>query len=400
MDALAGATVLDFTSHIVGPYATKLLADLGARVIKVERPGGECARSLGPWLGDEPGIERSATYQFLNTNKESVVIDLKRPDAGPVVDALVRMADLVVTGFAPAQLEELNLGYERLRAVKDVPVLQVTNFGSSGPYRDYHLTDTVLYAMGAEMFSHGLAGQEPLKLGGTAALIQAGAMGAVAAMGALTGYEVHDTGQLVELSLFDVHINNVDRRSSAILGFRFSGRTNERPPAPGGGLAGGIYPCADGFVEVTAAAANYWPRFMRMVGDPLFDDPKWLNPAVAAQPGVKEEVDAVVYPWMLSHTRAEIWESARREHALVAPLFTGTDLFEDAVYRARGLWAEVEHETLGRFPMLGRPYQLEVTPWRVRRAAPTLGQDTRLVLGEAGLAAGEIERLFAQAVVA
>ena len=103
MDALEGLTVLDFTSHIAGPYATKLLADLGARVIKVERPGGDISRGLGPWLGDTPGIERSGTYQFLNTNKESVVLDLKKAGAGTVLDRLTAEADLVVTSSPPAE---------------------------------------------------------------------------------------------------------------------------------------------------------------------------------------------------------------------------------------------------------------------------------------------------------
>lgn len=175
--------MLDLTAHIAGPYATKLLADLGARVIKIERPGGDPARAFRPWLGDEPGIERSGTYQFLNTNKQSVVLDLKSAAGRAVLDRLVPLADLVVVGQPPAVAERLHTTPEALREVADVNVLSLTNFGWTGPYRDYSLSETVLYAMGGEMFSHGLAGREPLKLGGTASLIQCGAMAAIAALG-------------------------------------------------------------------------------------------------------------------------------------------------------------------------------------------------------------------------
>ncbi len=377
-----------------------MLADLGARVIKVERPGGDVARRLGPWLGDEPGVERSGTYQFLNTNKESVVIDLKAPGAREVVARLVGLADLVVSSFPPAVSDRLGLSYEWFEATKPIPVLEMTNFGSNGPYRDYQLSDTVLYAMGAEMWSLGAADREPIKIGGTAALLQCGAMGAVAALGAITAYERHGVGQLVELSLFDVQINSVDRRSSAILAYRFCGRVNARPRQSGAGLVGGVVACADGYLEVNASAGNYWRRFVAMVGDPALADAKFASPVAALDPAVKGEAERIITPWLLSHTRAEIWEKARREHAIVAPLFAGKDLFEDAVFRERGLWTEVEHATLGRFPMLGRPYILEKTPWRIRKPAPMLGEHTRSVLTEVGLSTPDIDALYAGGVVA
>ena len=398
MDALEGITVLDLTAGIAGPYATKLLADLGARVIKVERPGGDPSRALGPFLHDEPGPERSATFQFLNTNKESVLLDLKQPAARQVVHDLLPRVDLVVTSFPPAVAERLGMTPEELRARADVPVLAITNFGRSGPYRDYTLSETVLYAMGGEMFSHGLAEREPLKLGGTAALMQCGAVGAIAALGAVHAWELHRVGQVVDLALFDVQVNSIDRRAAAILAFRFCGRLTERLPSAGGGLAGGIYPVADGFVEVTASFGNYWQRFAAMVGDERLQDPKWADPAKAFDPQAKEEADTIIYPWMLSRTKREVWEAARQAHALVAPLFTAQDLVEDSVLHERGLWTEIEHEVLGRLLMLGRPYMLERTPWRLRRAAPLLGADTERVLRELGYDEERIRAVMGQAL--
>ena len=393
LDALEGLTVLDLTSHIAGPYSTKLLADLGARVIKVERPGGDSARSLGPFLGDQPGTDRSGTYQFLNTNKESVVLDLRHGEGREALYRLAGLCQLVVIGLSPRQSAQCGVTYQQLRERTAASVVEITNFGSTGPYRDYQLSDTVLFAMGGEMYSHGTLDRAPLKLGGTAALLQSGAIGAVAAMGAVHAQEVHGVSQRVELALFDTQINSIDRRSAAILGFRFSGRVQQRPPGSSSGIVGGIYPTADGYVEVTASFGNYWQRFVEMLDDDALRDPKWLDPATAMDPAAKEEADSIVYPWMLSRTKHEVWTEARRAHAMVAPLFTGSDVFHDQTFNERGLWTEVEHHVLGRFPMLARPYVLEKTPWRLRHPAPTLGQHTDALLGEAGYSAGEIAAL-------
>lgn len=400
MDALEGVTVLDFTAHVAGPYATKVLADLGARVIKVEKPGGDCIRAAGPWLGDEPGVERSGTYQFLNTNKESIVVDLKTPGGQQVIGDLLPHVTLVVESFPPDVASALDLTYDRVAFRAHASMVSLTNFGRTGPYRDYTLTDLVLYAMGGEMFSHGIASREPLKMGGTAALLQSGAMTAIGALGAIHAQELHDVGQHVEISLFETQAANVDRRSSAILGYRWSGRIHSRAVSNAAGVAGGVYPTADGHVEVTASAGPYWNRFKAMFTEGEFDDPKWSDLAFLASPGAREDADGIIYPWMLSRTMAEVWKEARRTHAMLAPIFTGMHLATDPVFRDRGLWTEVEHAVLGKFPMLARPYKLEKTPWRLRHAAPMLGEHTDSILAEIGYNEARIRELREQGAVA
>jgi len=393
-------TVIDLTSWVAGPYATKMLADMGARVIKVERPGGDPGRGLEPFLGDEPGPDRSATFQFLNTNKESIVIDLATGHGREVLYRLVEHAGAAVTSSSPAVEEALGIDYASLQPHGDPAVLAVTNFGQTGPYRDYRLSETVLYAMGGEMFGHGLTSREPLKLGGTAALLQCGAIAGIAALGAIMAREVHGIGQFAEVSLFEGQIASIDRRAAAILGYRFSGRIQQRSPQAATGLAGGVYPTADGYVEVTASPGNYWNRFVEMIDNDELRDAKWSKPETLRDPAAKEEADSIVYPWMLTHTRAEIWDRARAAHALVAPYSTGLDVANDEVFRERGLWTEIDHPVLGTLPMIGRPYVFDRTPWRLRQAAPMLGEHTDAVLAWAGFDEGAIGELRAKGVVA
>lgn len=118
------------------------------------------------------------------------------------------------------------------------------------------------------------------------------------------------------------------------------------------------------------------------------------------EPTAKEEAEAIVYPWMLSHTRAEAWEAARDAHAMMAPLYDGVDVWKDENFHARGMWAQVEHPEIGVMPMLGRPYIFEASPWRIRHAAPSLGQHTASVLAEAASAPAEIEALKSSGVAA
>lgn len=390
---LEGLTILDFTAHIAGPYGTKTLADLGARVLKVERPEGDPSRRSVPFMDGIPGQNRSALYHFLNANKESIVVDFKNPRSRAVVEKLLGLADLAVFSSPPAVIERLQFDYENISQVSRGSVLYLTNFGFDGPYRNYRASDTTIYGMGAEMFAHGLADREPLKVGGTTALIQAGAMLGVAAMGAIHGFENHGTKQRVDVNLFETHVANMDRRGATITSYRFSGRVAGRVEVAAPGIAGGIYPVADGHVEVTATAGNYWARFVEMIDDDRLRDPKWLDPAFVVRPEAREEVDAIAYPWMLERTRLEVWEAAREAKLLAAPLFTGEDIRDDPVLKERGFWVELETEELGKFPMLGRPYIFERTPWSLRRAAPTLGQDTDKILQLAGFDASEISEL-------
>src|SRR5256884_8827776 len=163
--ALADITVLDLTHHIAGPYCTKLLATYGAEVIKIERPGtGDPARQAGPFPGDVPHPEKSGLFLHLNTNKQSVTINLQHARGQALVRELVKEVDVVVESFAPRVLPALGLSYADLEPHNPRLVMtSISNFGQTGPYRDWRAQDIVIYAMGGGMYLTRLPGRAPLR---------------------------------------------------------------------------------------------------------------------------------------------------------------------------------------------------------------------------------------------
>lgn len=383
MQALDDIVVLDLTRHIAGPYATRLLGDLGADVIKVETPEGDPARQLGPFPKDEPHPERSGLFFYLNCNKRSVVLDLETDAGRRDVLALAARADLVVESFAPGTLDRLGLGWQELRGLRpDLSLLSISPFGQDGPYRDYRLTELPLYGFAGEMYSMGMADREPVKMAGTAALFESGAACATASLAAILSSLRHGIGQHVDVSLVETHLGGCDRRHATAIAFQFSGRRTTRSVDARLGLPSGIYRCKDGYVDFTVAGIRP-DRIVDLVqGADWLADPRFGDPDELIKPETIAAWNAHFGDWCLARTKREIWAEARRAKVLCAPLFTMQDLFEDEHFRARGFWASIEHPELGRVTLPGRPFALERGGWQLRRPAPLLGQHTTQIRDE------------------
>ena len=173
--ALEGIKVLDLTHHIAGPYCTKLLADFGADVLKVERPEGDPSRRMPPFYHDETDIEKSLLFLYLNTNKRGVTLNLKSRQGIDMVKQLAQESDMVVENFSPRVMPGLGLGFETLKELNPSLVLvSISNFGQTGPYRDYRATDIVEYAMGGLMYIFGTNQGTPLKHASAPSPVQSG----------------------------------------------------------------------------------------------------------------------------------------------------------------------------------------------------------------------------------
>ncbi|MCS7207845.1 MAG: CoA transferase [Dehalococcoidia bacterium] len=400
--ALEGIRVLDLTHYIAGPFATRLLADLGADVVKVERPrGGDPARRLGPFFQDIPQGEHSLLFFFLNLNKRSITLDVKTATGRSLLRPLVEWADLVVENFAPGTLASWALSYETLASWNPrVVLVSLSNFGQWGPYRDYQVDDLIAYGMGGPMLMTGIADREPSTIGLYIPLYQAGAVAALAGLMGVTQAELTGRGDWLDVSIFETQVGSQDRRTVALVGYQYTGETFTRR-VPAATIASGIKPCQDGYVGF----AGFGPRFVSvvaMLGRPeLLQDPRWGTVEGRARPEAAEAFDREVFlPWLMQRTMREIWEVAQAHGVIAGPVFTVKEVLEDPVFRARGVWAEIEHPVLGKVCLPGRPFLMDATPWALRRPAPLLGQHNREVFVDMlGLSSSDLVRLRQMGVV-
>lgn len=424
---LAGLKVLDFTHYIAGPYCTKLLADYGADTVKVEPPAGDGARRLGPFPNDEPHPEKSALFLHLNTNKRSIVINLKHAAAASIIARLAAWADIIVENYRPGVADRLGIGYPQLNTINPALIYtSISNFGQTGPYRDYRASEIVLYAMGGEMHSTGIADREPLKLGGNVGLYQAGAVAAVATMGAaLAGAFAPKTtdsaapdsprpdtavsdsnpqppvGQRLDISILETQLGSVDRRQSALLAYQYTGEISHRPASGGsGGYPNAVYPCADGYLQINGSRM-YFPRAVAMLGNPPeLARPRWQDPAAQGDPAMQDEFESQHFlPWILQRTRAEAWQAAQEHRVLSGPINNMADLDADPSFNQRGVFATADHPAVGPLRYPGRPFIMHASPWQLRHTAPLLGQHTRPILNELGYSPSEISALAAAGVI-
>ena len=227
---LEGIHVLDLTRDVAGPYATKLLADFGADVIKAEPLDGDPSRRAGPFFEDTPNAEQSALFLHLNTNKRSITLDPSTRAGAGLVRRLVSNTDIVIEDFAPGRAEAWGFGWTELSEGRDGLVMaSITPFGQSGPYRDYHGSEITLQAIGGPMLVTGHREKDPLKLGGHAAHYHAGAAAALAVMLAQLRAEMGGEGDYIDLSVYECQAGSRDRRAPFLMAAAHTGFARPRP---------------------------------------------------------------------------------------------------------------------------------------------------------------------------
>lgn len=377
---LSDIKILDLTWYIAGPFCTKMFADFGADVIKVERPvTGDPARHIGPFLGDDPHPDKSLLFSNLNLNKKGITVDLKTDAGKKTILERVRHADILVESFSPGVMDRLGLDYDTLKGINPALIMtSISNFGQAGPYRDFKLSELVLSGIGADMYSCGIPGRHPLKLGGNCLQYQAGHMAAAATLAAYWLRCNHGIGQHVDISMQEVLAADTNHKTTNLLSYAYSGmalttavlgRFDPRD-ASATILPTGIYPCKDGFVR-TQGGVPHWERFLKLF--PQFETlnaPEDLLDVETYQP----EVDAAWYEWCADHTKNEIMEACQAVKYWCTAVNTPKDAITDPQLLARDFWVEVEHPVSGKRIYPGDPLHAASSPWAIRMPAPLLGQ--------------------------
>ena len=379
---LTGIRILDLTQGVAGPYCTKLFSDHGAEVIKVERPGrGDPARRYGPFPGDVPNPERSGMFLELNTGKLSVGLNLKTATGRQIALRLAAEADLVVESFRPGTIERLGLGDQALRAASPrTSLVQISNFGQTGPYRDFEADDLLEYAMGGVLSVTAIEGREPVKLGIYAPLFLAGGICASFAFGAFTGARRTNRGERVDISLMEVLASSMDRGGTNLLSAEYSGALGHPLPSQiTSAPPSGAYPCKDGYIHINISI-RWWDRLCRLLDRPeLATDPQYTERL--DDPTFRTEIDELFLPWVLERTKQEAMLEAQAHGLGAAAINSMEDVARDPHLRARDFFQTLDHPAAGPLEYLGLPFQMLGTPGELR-PAPLLGQHTSEILTE------------------
>jgi crotonobetainyl-CoA:carnitine CoA-transferase CaiB-like acyl-CoA transferase len=392
--ALEGIRVLDLSQGAAGPTAAMLLGDLGADVVKVEPPGGEWGRGLGPpFVG---GV--AAAYLGMNRNKRGIVVDLKRPAGRDLLLRLARGSDVVLESFRPGVADRLGVGYEALSARNPRLVYAaISAFGREGPWRERPGVDGVVQAMSGLMSVTGTADGPPVKVGVPAADMVGAFLAVQAVLAALLARERTGRGQRADVSL----LGGLLAFQVVPLSMYLAGGD---PPARLGSAApyaapNEAFPTRDGHVMVAAYTPERWVRLCRALGVPdLATDPRFDTNEKRVR--ARAELARVLGEVFRTRTTAEWVRLLEAEDILCGPLLTYPELVAEEQVRASGILLEVDHPGTGRVRTVGNPVELSRTPVAHRRPAPVVpGEHTEEILRELGLPEGEIDALFRDGVV-
>ena len=391
---LSGMKVLDLTQIMAGPVCTMLLADMGADVVKIEKPnGGDDTRRMGPPFNGS----WAAGFLALNRNKRSLALNLREEAGRQVFRRLLEDADVVVENFRPGVMERLELGYGELSQIKPSLVYcSISGFGATGPYRNRGGFDLVAQGMSGLMSITGFPDSPPAKVGVPITDISAGTL---AAYGILCAY-IHalktGQGQTVDASLLEAGIAYTIWESALYF-------TEGEIPGPLGSAHRVSAPyqalrTSDGYVNIGAATQSTWEQFCRAVDlDALIEDPRFNAPG--DRKAREGELAELLEATLSGETTAYWLELLDRAGVVAGPIYNMEQVYRDPQVQARQMVIDLDDPELGILHNIGIPVKLSATPGRIHRRAPALGEHSEEVLLAAGLSEVEVAELFEAGVV-
>ena len=397
---LEGVRIADFTWAWAGPYATELLAFLGAEVIKIEsshRPDHARIRSLTLGLSTKH-LDNSPVFNDLNLNKMSLALDLRKPKAIDIAKKLVAVSDVVTENYRPGVMDKLGLGYDVLKTIKpDIIMLSSSALGSKGPESGYAGFAPTFAALGGAAHLTGYPDKRPVPLMGSSDLRSA-STSAFAILVALYHRASTGEGQYIDLSSTEtIAINLSDSLMDYIMNDRVAVRKGNRDESM---APHNVYPCKnDRWVSIVIANEDEWAAFCAALCNPpwaqdeRFSDAhrRWIN---------QDELDKLIGEWTINYTHYEAMELLQKAGVAAVAALQGVELYSDPHLKERNVSVEVVHPNIGRRVALGPPWKFSATPARVKHCGPLLGEHTEYVLGELlGISKEEIANLREEGVL-
>lgn len=406
---LVGLRVLELADE-KGQFCGKLLADLGADVVKIEPPGGEPCRLVGPFLDDIPHPDRSLSFWYYNTSKRGITLNLETENGRALFRRLAADADVIVETFPPGYMVSLGLDYESLRAENPGLVLcSLTPFGQTGPWRDYASSDLLHMAAGGEMASCGYDGSDlPIAPGGGNAWHMGCHYAYIGIMAALVYRSVSGQGQYIDTSIHEACALTTE---SAIANYVYRGETllrqtgRHHAPAP---TSRTQFRAKDGVYVTALISGGLNPRNVKALAD-LMDvtgmagdlkDPKYQDPSVIAD-SASHIIDGLLASFIASLPAEEVYHAGQQRGFTWGAVRAPEDLLDDQHLHDRAFWKTVEHPELGRsFVYPGEAAIYNGTPWEISRRAPLVGEhNAEIFCEELSLSRGDLSVLAASRVV-
>jgi crotonobetainyl-CoA:carnitine CoA-transferase CaiB-like acyl-CoA transferase len=398
---LGGYRVLDLTDD-KGFLCGRILGDMGADVVKIETPGGDCSRDIGPYYGNEPNRERSLYWFAYNANKRGITLDIESEQGKELFKKLVATADIVVESFAPGHLDFLGLGYDALAEINPGLILtSITPFGQTGPYRDFVGSDLVVSALSGSMFIMGDPDRAPVRVSFPQTYIHAGSVAAGGSVSALFHRELTGEGQQVDVAAQHARVAFQVYADAYWDTYKFSApRLGPLVPQPSGRWSSPYnVECKDGYVCLgfgggSMHAATNIGMTEALAEEGLASDflknMDWRKFDASAPECDQEYMDQMIKPYceyIHRHTKRELHDLALAKHMLLTPLADINDVVDSEQLAARGFWVAVEHPELGETLTYPGPFvNPSETEMTIRRRAPLIGEhNAEIYLDELGL---------------
>ncbi len=377
--ALEGLSVVELAGFISGPYCGMILAGLGAGVTKIEEPGiGDISRRCGPFPSDIPHPDRSGLFLYLNRNKQGITLNVKTATGREILLSLLKDANVFIEDLPPKLSKRLKLDYGHLSKVNpQLLVVSITPFGQTGPYRDYKAYAINASGIGGMSPIIGEPNREPLTPPFSLGHFQTGIIAANAIMFGLLAQKRMGKGQHIDLSEAEswaiFHTGNV------VSAFIYSGRkrirSGHRTPGP---YPYTILPCKDGYISMFALRGSEWKRFLEIVGDG--EVPEWyasdarFKDRLRAGLEYADILDDLLSPWLMSHTKEEIFAYCREKHVPFAPVRSIDEVVNWEQLNQRGYFSEIECPETGKFKCPGPPFRFSQSSWSLDQPAPSLSE--------------------------
>ena len=399
--ALGHLKVVELCNLVSGPYCAKLLADLGAEVIKIEAPGtGDDARRKGPFVNDNPHHELSGLFLYLNTNKLGITLDVGTETGRGIFKEIVRQADVLIEDNPPEKMRNLDSTYDDIEPINPRLVMtSITPFGQTGPYRNYKAYELNSCHAGGEGYLLPLHSdkpdREPVKPGGIVGDSVCGLSACLATLSATFVAAATGVGQHIDISKQDVLMSLVQTNIGMYANL---GELHSRMRR--GFMLGLPMQCQDGYIQVSVPTDRQWRSLVECMGNPAWaNDERFESWAGRMRWGITE-INPRVQKWVRQFKKDELFHKLQANGVPAAPVATTEDLAKSAQMAERGFFQEIDHPEAGTLTYPAAPYQFSETPWRGEYAAPLLGEHNELVYCQRlGFSKEEIAKLAEAGIV-